>query len=56
MQGSFLQRLILSAVAGFALALLVQFYRHVIEAGSEAMNGEYQKKTVQKAKPTPRRF
>jgi hypothetical protein len=40
---SFLQRLVLSAVIGMVLAGGVQFYRHIIKAGDDALNGKYRK-------------
>ncbi len=40
---SFLQRLVLSAFIGMVLAGGVQFYRHIIKAGDDALNAKYRK-------------
>jgi hypothetical protein len=43
---SFLQRLLLSMFIGMVLAGGVQFYRHIIKAGDDALNGKYRKDAV----------
>ena len=40
---SFIQRLVLSAFIGMVLAGGVQFYRHIIKAGDDALNAKYRK-------------
>ena len=40
---SFMQRLVLSAVIGMVLAGGIQFYRHIIKAGDDALNAKYRK-------------
>ncbi len=41
LHNSFLQRLVLSAFIGLVLACAVQFYRHIIQAGDDALNAKY---------------
>lgn len=41
LHNSFLQRLVLSAFIGLVLACAVQFYRHIIQAGDNALNAKY---------------
>ena len=38
---SFLQKIVISAVAGAGLACLVWFYRNVVDAGDRALNQKY---------------
>jgi hypothetical protein len=40
---SFLQRVVLSAFIGLVLAGGIQFYRHIIKAGDDALNAKYRK-------------
>jgi hypothetical protein len=44
---SFLQRFVLSAFIGIVLALGIQFYRHIIQAGDDALNSKYRKPAAQ---------
>lgn len=48
---SFLQKVIISAVAGAGLACLVWFYRNVVDAGDRALNQKYRKAEAPLAVP-----
>lgn len=41
LHNSFLQKFVLCAFIGLVLACGIQFYRHIIKAGDDALNGKY---------------
>ena len=41
LHNSFLQKFVLCAFIGMVLAGGIQFYRHIIQAGDNALNGKY---------------
>ncbi len=43
MTNSFFQKVLLCAFIGVAIAGFVYFFRHVIQAGDDALNGKYRK-------------
>ena len=46
MQATFIQKVIICAVAGFAAACLIQWGKVFVEGADQALNGGYQHRTV----------
>ena len=52
MQNGFFQKMVLSALAGLAMATLVEFYKNFVQGADDALNGHH--KHVKPAMaPTP---
>ena len=48
MHATFIQKVIICAVAGFVAASLIQWAKVFVEGADEALNGGYQHRTVMK--------